>query len=123
LQSTKDTDMDELDLMDPELVSLRNRANAYSGWAKEPDRAARMARVRAAKQERIAREIDPDGTMPPEELAARIRSRIGAQNSRAAYIRALKQRTKQGAGPSVAAGGPAGETTTTQAASTGQESR
>jgi hypothetical protein len=82
-----------------------------------------MARVRAARQERIAREIDPDGTMPPDELAARIRSRIGAQNSRAAYMRALKQKSKKVAGPSIAVGGPAGETTTTQAASTGQESR
>lgn len=115
--------MEELDLMDPELVSLRNRANAYSGWAKEQDRAGRMQRVRAAKAERIAREIDPDGELPPEELAARVRSRIGAQNSRAAYIRALKQRTNKVAGPSVAAGEPAGETTTNTPARTGQESQ
>lgn len=115
--------MDELDLMDPELMSLRNRANAYSGWEKEPDRAARMARVRAARKERIEREIDPDGTMPADELAAKVRSRIGAQNSRAAYMRALKQKSKQMAGPSIAVGGPAGETTTNTPARTGQEPR
>lgn len=115
--------MEELDLMDPELMSLRNRANAYSGWDKEPDRAGRMARVRAAKEEKIAREIDPDGKLSPEELAARIRSRIGAQNSRAAYMRALKQRTKKVAGPPVAAGEPAGETTINTPDRTGQESQ
>lgn len=115
--------MEELDLMDPELLSERNRMNALSGWDKETDRSARTANARAAKLQKLAREIDPEGLLSAQELAARIKTRQKLRRAQRRYEKKLSEHRNKVAGPSVAAGGPAGETTTTQAASTGQESR
>lgn len=119
--------MDELDLMDPMLVSERNRMNALSGWDKETNRAGRTARARATKAEKrlaqLKQEIDPQGVLPPEELAARIRTRQKLRKARRRYEQALDERKQQVTGPSVAADSPAGETAITQSARTGQEPR
>ncbi len=78
--------------------------------------------MREARLAKIAEEVDPDGILPPEELAARVKSVLSEQATRAAYAKAKKAAQKV-AGPSVAAGEPAGETAITQSARTGQEPR
>ena len=52
-------------------------------WAHEPDRTAATAPARDALEARFEREVDPDGTLPPDERAKR------ARNARKAYYQAL----------------------------------
>lgn len=100
---------------------MRARIAANARWSKQ-DRKSYAQRMRELRLAKIEKEVDPDGTLPPEERAARIRSVLSEQATRAAYAKALKQAAaKKVADPPVAAGGPAGETTTTQPVSTGQE--
>ena len=110
-----------MDLMDPERISERNRANAKAGWKKEQDPAGRMAHVRAARFLRLAQEIDPRGEMDSALLEQRVRERISAQNAEAARIGAARRRAQKAAGPSTTADGPTAETTPTTA--TDEESR
>jgi len=44
---------------------------AHESWAHTPDRSARTAPARAALMARFEREVDPDGTLPPDERARR----------------------------------------------------
>lgn len=44
---------------------------AHESWAHTPDRAKRTAPARAAMLAKFEREVDPDGTLPPEERARR----------------------------------------------------
>ena len=53
---------------------------AHESWANTPDRTARTAPARAALMARFEREVDPDGTLPPDERARR------AENARKAYF-------------------------------------
>lgn len=105
--------------MTPELRSMRARVAAHARWSKE-DRQAYGKRMRDLRLAKIAKQVDPDGTLDPEERAARVKSVLSEQASRAAYAKALKRAAKK-ASPTVAAVEPAGETTTTQSARTGQE--
>lgn len=50
---------------------LQGRAGALKSWALTPDRAARTAAARAAKYAKYEAQVDPDGTLPPEERARR----------------------------------------------------
>jgi hypothetical protein len=53
--------------------SLRARIAVSERWAKTHDRTTATAPARAAAQRaRWAREIDPDGVMPPAQLEARL---------------------------------------------------
>ena len=62
---------------------LRATIAAHESWAHTPDRAARTAPGRAALMARFEREVDPDGTLPPDERAKR------AENARIAYFTRL----------------------------------
>jgi len=55
----------------PSQRSLRARQAALTRWAKTPDRAAATAAARAAQDTERERQVDPDGTLPPEERARR----------------------------------------------------
>ena len=56
---------------------------ANDSWAHTPDRNARTAPARAALMARFEREVDPDGTLPPQERAKR------AANARTAHFTRL----------------------------------
>lgn len=59
------------------------RLAAYIRWIACEDRTAATAAARAAFAARFLREVDPEGTLPPEERAKR------AELAKSAYYRAL----------------------------------
>lgn len=84
--------------------------------------------------EKLRREIDPDDTLPPDEVATRLQNaksehfgKLGEQKGRLERrrreqeLRTQSKTKRKAAGQSVAADRPAGETTTTTPARTGQE--
>ena len=115
----------------PELRSLRARAAAHAGWSGTSDRTARARRgmeiARAKLEAKLLQEIDPDGTLPEKERAARLKSAVSAHYAQLAYQKAKKQAeaafaAEKAVGPSVAPDGPTCETTS-GALKTEQESR
>ncbi len=64
-------------------TTLRGRIGAHVSWANTEDRSARTAPGRAAFLDRFEKQIDPDGTLPPDERARR------AEHARKAYFTAL----------------------------------
>jgi hypothetical protein len=73
--------------MTPEQRSAHARAAAYSQWAATDDWTARTAVARQAFMDRFEREVDPDGTLRPEERARR------AESARRAYFTRLALRS------------------------------
>ncbi len=67
----------------PSEIALAARVGAYASWAKTTDPTARTAPARQAFDGRFEREVDPDGTLPPEERARR------AEHARKAYFTRL----------------------------------
>lgn len=67
----------------PEQRVLRAQIAAHTQWAKEADPTARTENARKAFLERFEREVDPDGTLRPEERARR------AEHARKAYFKKL----------------------------------
>lgn len=118
----KVAEIDDIDLMDPELRSLRARIAAHAKWSKH-DRRAHAQRMRELRLEKIAKEVDPDNTLPPDERAARIQSVLSEQASRAAYAKAQKQAVKKKGVASSAATGEATRETGVSALKTEQESQ
>lgn len=70
------------------------RIGAHSRWAKEPDRTAATAPARRGFRARFEREVDPDGVLPPAELARRTDHAISAHMCRLAMARARKAKAK-----------------------------
>lgn len=60
--------------------TLQLRAAAHARWAKEPNRVAATQPARSAFDKRFERQVDPEGVLPPDELARRVK------NARAAYF-------------------------------------
>jgi len=54
----------------PAQRSLRARIAAHMSWANTEDRSARTAAARKAALERFERQVDPNGTLPPQERCA-----------------------------------------------------
>jgi hypothetical protein len=77
----------------PDQRILRASVAAHAGWAKESDRAGRMAQVRAGAFARFEHQVDPDGTLEPEE---RHRRALSAQRAhmRALALKSSKARRK-----------------------------
>lgn len=80
----------------PAQRALHARLASHSRWAKTADPAAATAPARAAFLDRFERQVDPDGTLPPEERRRR------AEHARKAYFLRLamasaKARRKAGA--------------------------
>ena len=75
---------------------LLARAAAHTRWAKDDPRAA-MAEVRAKAREKLAREVDPDGTLPPAERERRVDALQKAQFARmqAGRARALEAKRRR----------------------------
>jgi hypothetical protein len=73
----------------PEQISLANRIGALVSWAGTADPAARTAPGRERFLSRFEREVDPGGTLPPEERARR------AEYARRAYFLKLALKSAQ----------------------------
>lgn len=75
--------------------SLRGRMAVHSSWAKTPDRAKRTQAGRDKFEQRFIREVDPDGVLPPAELAARVKSARSAYFAGLALKRSTSAREKR----------------------------
>ncbi|MGP4009182.1 hypothetical protein [Streptomyces sp. 4N124] len=62
---------------------LRAAIAAHTLWANCPDRSAQTAPARTAFLQRFERQVDPDGTLAPEERARR------AEHARKAWFKRL----------------------------------
>lgn len=71
----------------PEDRSLIARAASHASWAATTDRSARTSAGRRKFLDRFEREVDPDGTLAPDERARR------ADHARRAYFLALALRS------------------------------
>ena len=72
--------------------SLIARIAASERWAKEPDRTKATAAARRGLEAKFEREVDPDGVLPPEELAKRVAAKKKAHYSRMALARRDRRR-------------------------------
>jgi hypothetical protein len=66
----------------PEQRRLRARIAANARWSRPQARADQAAAARAAIMARLERQVDPDGSLTPEERAGLVRSasrRLGAE--------------------------------------------
>jgi len=118
----KVAEIDDIDLMDPALRSLRGRIAAHAKWSKH-DRKAHAQRMRELRLAKIERQVDPLGELPPDELAARVGSVLSEQAARAAYAKAKKQAVKKKGVASSAATGEATRETGVSALKSEQESQ
>jgi hypothetical protein len=67
--------------------TLIARIAAAERWAKEPDRTKATAAARRGLEEKFERLVDPDGVLPPDELAKRVASAKTAHYSRMALAK------------------------------------
>ncbi|MHB9858585.1 hypothetical protein [Streptomyces sp. YIM S03343] len=84
---------------------IRARIAADTLWSKTEDPSAHTAPARAAFLDRFERQVDPDGTLAPEERARRAEharkayfSRLALASSRARAAKAAARRTAKGGG-------------------------
>jgi hypothetical protein len=66
--------------------NINKRIAAEISWARTYDRAARTRPARQAFLKRFEKEVDPDGTLPPEERHQR------AEHAKRAYMLQLAKR-------------------------------
>jgi hypothetical protein len=67
--------------------SINGRIGAEVSWARTRDRTARTRPARDAFLKRFEKEVDPDGTLPPEERRQR------AEHAKRAYMLQLAKRS------------------------------
>ena len=77
---------------DPTERALVARIAANERWSREPDRAAATAPARAALLAKFERQVDPDGTLPPQERARRAEHARKAHFTRLALASARSRR-------------------------------
>jgi hypothetical protein len=73
-------------------ASLRGRIAANERWARVADRTAATAPARAGLDAKFAAEVDPDGTLGPEDRARRIDAKRRAHFARLARLSAQNRR-------------------------------
>lgn len=74
--------------------ALAARIAAHTRWAMEPDRKQATSPARKGLDAKWAREVDPDGLLPPDELARRVDSLRRAHMTRMALASARARRAK-----------------------------
>ena len=67
--------------------NINGRIAAEISWARTHDRSARTRPAREAFLKRFEKEVDPDGTLPPEERRQR------AEHAKRAYMLQLAKRS------------------------------
>lgn len=81
----------------PEIRTLQARIAAHESWAKTEDRTKRTAPGTRAMLQRFERQVDPDGTLPPEERAKRADAARKAYFGRLALASAQARKKKTAA--------------------------
>jgi hypothetical protein len=76
--------------------SLIARVAAHTRWAMEPDRTEATRAARQGLDAKWAREVDPNGVLPVEELERRVDSLRRAHMTRMALASARARRAKAG---------------------------
>lgn len=74
------------------------RVAAHTRWARTDDRRAAMAPLTRGLEAKWAREADPDGVLPPDELARRVEGLRRAHMARMALRSAQARRARKAAG-------------------------
>lgn len=74
---------------------LAAQVAAHTSWANTPDRTARTAPAREGLRARFAREIDPDGTLPPAVREQRVEAAWKAHFLRLALASAKARRGRR----------------------------
>jgi hypothetical protein len=82
---------------DPESRALVARIAAAERWGREPDRTAATAPARAGLRAKFAREVDPDGTLPLDELEKRVDHLVRAHCLRMSLAARRARLAKSGA--------------------------
>lgn len=84
---------------------LRSTIAAHESWSRTSDRSARTAPARAALMAKFEQQVDPDGTLPPDERARR------AEHARKAHFArlSLKSARARRQSKAIAAEGEAAE--------------
>jgi hypothetical protein len=75
--------------------SLHAQAASLTYWSQVTDRRAATRPGREGLTRKWEREIDPDGTLPPEELARRVELRRKAHMANMSRLAAKKAREKR----------------------------
>jgi hypothetical protein len=87
----------------PEQRRLRAELGAHALWARQTDRSAQTAKARRAFTEKLEREVDPEGILPPEERAFRAEHLRKAHMKRMALAASMaRTRRKKGGDEAVA---------------------
>jgi hypothetical protein len=71
------------DALTPAERSLRARLASHTSWSRTSNRAERTSAARQAFADRFERQVDPDGTLPPDERQRR------AESAKKAYYTGL----------------------------------
>lgn len=81
--------------LSPEMRSLRAKLAVEASWANTTDPAERTKAARDASFKRFLKQVDPDGTLSPEEAHRRAEHARRAHMTRMSYL-AAKARQKGG---------------------------
>ncbi len=82
----------------PEQRSLRARTASHASWANTTDVLARTRPGRDAAFERFEREVDPTGSLSPEERTRRAKHALKAHMTLLAYRSSRVRSMKKGGG-------------------------
>lgn len=83
--------------MTPAERRLRASAAGLTRWANETDRAGAIRPLREGFIRKLEREIDPDGSLPPDELAKRVELARRAHLAKASLAAAVARRKRAAA--------------------------
>ena len=81
----------------PEERQTRSRQASYVSWAKTVDVAARMKPAREGMIRKFEREVDPDGTLSPDERARRVEAARKAYYTRISMLAQKKRKARTAA--------------------------
>jgi hypothetical protein len=84
-----------------EFHRLRAEMGAHAKWGRERNRSAATAKARAAFTEKLEREVDPEGVLPPELRASMAEHRRQLHMKRMS-LAASRARRKKGGDEAVA---------------------
>jgi hypothetical protein len=76
----------------PEQRRLRAQLAANTRWSRPMSREDQAEAARAAMHERLAREVDPSGDLPPDERDRRVRSAALALSAKLNLAKASKRK-------------------------------
>lgn len=84
--------MSVYDTLSPAQRSLRARMASHASWANTADPEARSRPGRDAAFKRFEDQVDPDGTLPPDERFRRAKSAQSAHMAQLAFRREAAKR-------------------------------